>query len=84
MRSVVFACLITASANAFRLVTVGGKVQISSNRLFSTDPSTSNSELFSSQNVVAVESSGDVSIDFDALAKESANEASNKIAISDM
>ena len=84
MKSVLFACLITASVNAFKLLTAGGKVKISANRLFSTDPSESNSELFSSQNVVAVESSGDVSIDFDALAKESANEASNKIAISDM
>lgn len=85
MKSILVACLATAaSISAFNLLTIDNKIQISSNRLFSTDPSTSNSELFSTPNVVGVESSGDVSIDFDALANESANEASKKIAISDM
>lgn len=85
MKSVLLLCLI-ASTEGFS----GFNAHItSSNRLFSTDPSapSTNSDIFSSNSVVATvsESSGDLNIDFEALAKESASEASNsKGGISDL
>ena len=84
MKSLLFAYLLSGSViEAFNPLNRNSHFQ--TRKLYSTEPSSpdSNADLFSSPNVIAVESSGDVNIDFDALANESASEAS-KVVLSDM